>query len=77
MGYLTAVFVLLFVFSAMGYRKTSDQRALFLCVIMGFFAVKNIALTILYLGDDIPSLSRIMFADVPVVVGTLIAMARY
>lgn len=76
MGYLTAVFVLLFLFSVIGYRKTSDRRVLFLSIIMGFFAVKNIALSMLFLRNDIPSLSLIMFADVPVLVGTLIMMAR-
>ena len=58
------------------FRKTSDRRALFLCVIMGFFALKNIGLAMLLFSDDVPSLSLFMFADVPVVVGTLIVMTR-
>lgn len=43
---------------------------------MGFFAVKNLALTYLLFSDDVPSLSLVMFADVPVVLGTLISMTR-
>jgi len=59
------------------YRKSGDRRAAVLCAIMGFFALKNISFTYLYLSDDVPSLSAFMFADVPVAVATLIFMARY
>lgn len=75
-GYLTAIFVLLFVLSFIGYRKSSNRRAAGLCLIMGFFALKNIAITVQYLGDDMPALSALLFADVPVALVTLVFMAR-
>jgi len=75
-GFLTAATLLLFFVSLAAVRRSRALKAGALCALLGFFAAKNLVLTILYLKDEAPEFNIVMFADVIVVAVMLAGMAR-
>ena len=76
MGFLTTVTLLLFLVALAAFRRSRSFKAGSLCALLGFFAAKNLILTVLYLKDEAPEFSFLMFADVLVVAVMLAGMAR-
>jgi hypothetical protein len=63
-GCVTAVTVVLFVISLVALERSPGHRSILLSLALGLFSLKNIALTYLYLMDDLPDVHPLMFVDV-------------
>ncbi len=73
-GFLAAVTVLLFIISALAFRRNPALKAGLICFLLCVLGAKNLVLIALYLLDEAPNFNPLMFLDVLVVLGMLVKM---